>query len=309
MTPFRKKRIRPSGDPSWRKAGMGSRKINPAFLRILSRLYPDHVSGQNKSGNRFAMEMHTFRADVSNEPIFTSILSPGEPSMKEDRSTQAPEVPVELFKLLGHDVRNALTSIQLLTQIALRHQETQTAEQLRSFLTKIDGQSAKLAGLVNELLDVARIQAGRLNLQKQQVDLEGFLGEVSRRAAAAITGPEISWGPPPAAQVELDQARIQQAVTCILLHGARDIPGVTAIGVRSGILHASLEISMEFRHARSGDETKVFRELNGTRGDDPLPAPGLFIAAEIIRLHGGTVRTETADDTLTTVHLTLPVSS
>ncbi|HEY1007939.1 MAG TPA: HAMP domain-containing sensor histidine kinase [Sphingobacteriaceae bacterium] len=229
--------------------------------------------------------------------------------MKEDRTAQAPEVPVELFKILGHDVRNALTSIQLLTQIALRQQEKQTAEQLRSFLTKIDGQSAKLAGLVNELLDVARIQAGRMSFQKQHVDVAGFLGEVSRKAAAAITGPEINWGEPPAAQAELDQARIQQAVTCILSHGARHIRGVTAIGVRSGIMNGNLNISMEFRHAEPGDEAEVFWELNGTGADDPLPDPKLFIAAEIIRLHGGTIRSETAEDTLTTVHLTLPVSS
>lgn len=287
---------------------MGSRKMFPAFLKILSRLYPDHIFRQNKSGNRFAMKMHTFKADVSNEPILTSILSPGEPSMKEDRTAQAPEVPVELFKILGHDVRNALTSIQLLTQIALRQQEKQTAEQLRNFLTKIDGQSAKLAGLVNELLDVARIQAGRLTLQKQQVDLEAFLREVSLKAAG-ITGPEISWGQPPAAHAELDHARVMQAVTCILSHGAGHLPGLTGIGVRPGIMNGNLNISMEFRHAKPGDEAEVFWELNGTGADDPLPDPKLFIAAEIIRLHGGTIRSETAEDTLTTVHLTLPVGS
>lgn len=296
--------MRPSSDFRGRKEATGEARV--------PELCPDHVFrayGENKTGNRFAMKMHTFRADVSNEPIFTSTLLPGETSMKEDRTAQAPEVPVELFKLLGHDVRNALTSIQLLTQIALRHQETQTAEQLRNFLTKIDGQSAKLASLVNDLLDVARIQSGRMSFQKQHVDVAGFLGEVSRKAAAAITGPEISWGEPPAAQAELDQARIQQAVTCILSHGARHIRGVTAIGVRSGIMNGNLNISMDFRHAEPCDETGAFRGLNGVGGDEPLPEPGLFIAAEIIRLHGGTVRTETADNILTTVHLSLPVSS
>ncbi|HEY0894909.1 MAG TPA: histidine kinase dimerization/phospho-acceptor domain-containing protein [Sphingobacteriaceae bacterium] len=244
---------------------------------------------------------------MKNEPNTPSGVSAGNSSLKET-TPPAPEVPVELFKLLGHDVRNALTSIQLLTQIALRHPEAETAGHLRNFLTKIDSQSAKLCTVVNDLLDVARIQAGRMTIRRQQVRLDEFLAETGKKAAAAVGPLRVSWGRSPAATAELDPARMTQILACILSHGAGALPEVSGMDVKFELLDSDLRCVMTFRHREAADMAQAFGGLNDQTGEQGyLPNPSLYIAAALIRLHEGTVTIALSEAAGTIVDLTVPV--
>ncbi len=254
------------------------------------------------------MKRNTFRPDVKNEPNAASGDTAGKPTLKEATTPPAHEVPVELFKLLGHDVRNALTSIQLLTQIALRHPETETAAHLRNFLTKIDGQSAKLCTVVNDLIDVARIQAGRLTIRRQPVQLEGFLADAGKKAAAAVNAPAITWGRSPEAEADLDPARMTQVLTCVLAYAARAIPEISGIEVGFELLNNDLRCTMAFLHPEAAQMQVAFDGLADRISDEgALPDPGLYIAAEIIRLHEGAVSIVRDQAAGTTVQVTVPV--
>jgi signal transduction histidine kinase len=248
--------------------------------------------------------IHIFKLQVNNEKIFHSLSSSGQPTGGKNTAP----LPLELIKQMGHDVRNALTSIQLLTQIGLRHKEAETSEHLKGFLTRIDTQSAKLANLVNELVDITRIQSGRLNIRKQPVDLKHFLEDTQNKMATADKGPLITWPEPQSVKIELDPGRIHQVMTSVIFHATKRLPGLSRINITTERQNDALRMSMEVLHAEPDAAVLTFPGLGDRNaGEDPIPDPALFIAAEIIRSHEGAISLSQNPETGTTVHITLPL--
>lgn len=274
----------------------------------LSKEYPYLLlvtRGKNKNGVEFAMKMNIFKIQVNNKPVLTSFISM-EPSNNQHSADSSPAV--ELMKQLGHDVKNALTSIQLLTQIALRNKELELAPHTKDFLTKIDSQSVKLGGLVNDLLDISRIHSDRLTIKKQAIDFKPFWEDILAKSQAILTSQKSMDEEVPVIQVHLDPFRIRQAITCILEHGKKNIEGLQGVAMEAGTDAGELQVRIHFDHSPSEGGEQTFTGLDPLTSatDQPLD-PAMFITARSIELHQGTTGVQHHPDGGTTVRFTLPV--
>src|SRR5207249_6760202 len=80
----------------------------------------------------------------------------------------------EFLSVASHELKTPITSLRGFTELLLRQLDrgaTVDVAQLRPMLGAIDRQSAKLARLVGELLDVSRIEVGKLRLDRTETDL------------------------------------------------------------------------------------------------------------------------------------------
>ena len=216
----------------------------------------------------------------------------------------------ELVSVVAHELRSPLTSVKGFTATLLGKWERFGDEQKLHMLATINSDADRLTRLISELLDVSRIETGRLELRKQVVDVPALIerdiagrvaaGEPADRFVVTSTGAlgEIWADPDKLAQV------IGNIVENALRHGAGTVSitvgpagdgaGVTVVDEGAGISAAALpRIFIKFWH-----DTR--------RGGTGL---GLFIAKGIVDAHGGTIEAGNSTSSGAQVRFTLPAGT
>lgn len=203
--------------------------------------------------------------------------------------------------LLGHELRNPLApirnAVQLMQQAGLGSEAAQWATNV------IDRQSAHLARLVDDLLDVTRIDHGKIELRKEVVDLRGLLqGTVQdHRGVVEQAGVLLTLDVPSTAVLAHgDRIRLAQIIGN-LLHNATKF---TARGGRIGMRVAQegpmaiVEVSDNGAGISPDNLERIFELFaqerpSGVGGNTGLGI-GLALTRKLVELHGGTVRAASA---------------
>jgi signal transduction histidine kinase len=153
-------------------------------------------------------------------------------------------------------------------------------------------QTERLANLVDELLDLSRLDAGAIPLHKASFSLSSLLSDVVSEAAL-VRGVrfEVSVTPPEAV-VTADRGRLFQVVANLLENAARHGPagGVVRVLAELRIGEVRIEVCDEGPGIALADRTRVFERF--TRGERPTGGGtglGLAIARWAVELHGGTI--------------------
>ena len=183
--------------------------------------------------------------------------------------------------------------------------------QARQALRVIDLQSRKLSNLVSQLLDVTRLEAGRLSLERRVVDIGDLIANVV--AATATGGTEHTLvariSTPVLALV--DPVRIEQVVTGLLDNALRFSPPGSSIEI--DLEHASREIvRLIVRDHGPGipeqERGQLFTRFYHTQATEQTGGMGLglFIGREIALLHGGSIEADFPEEGGSRFLVTLP---
>jgi PAS domain S-box-containing protein len=202
---------------------------------------------------------------------------------------------------LAHELRNPLAPIRQAAAIA--RAGNVPADRVRWSVEVIDRQAAKMALLLDDLLDVSRITHGRLELHRRTVDV----AEVVRSAVETVTplldaSRHVLRTDLPAAPLPLhaDPLRLSQVVANLLTNAARYSPAGSPIGLgvrRDGTV-AEIVVSDQGIGIAPDQLGAVFEMF--WQGSDPVVrhegglGVGLALARGLVELHGGTLRAHSA---------------
>jgi signal transduction histidine kinase len=200
----------------------------------------------------------------------------------------------------AHDLRNPLSSVRGLSQLML--EMPLPPEQQREFVATIHRTSAEMLGLVNDLLDVATIEAGRLDLKTEAADLAALVRErlvhlepLAGRKSIAV---DFAAGEAPA---RIDRARFGQVVDNLVSNAIKFSPPGTAVRIRvdadAGVARLAVEdrgpgISEEDRPRLFGKFVKLTARPTAGESSTGL---GLSIVRKVVDAHGGTIAVESAE--------------
>ncbi len=90
-----------------------------------------------------------------------------------EQARAASEAKTTFLSHMSHDIRTPINGIMGMTEIALRHQED--PEMVKDCLNKIDSSSRHLLSLVNDVLDLSRVEAGKTNINHEPFDLRALI--------------------------------------------------------------------------------------------------------------------------------------
>jgi signal transduction histidine kinase len=223
----------------------------------------------------------------------------------------------DLIANVSHELRTPITALQgLLENIVDGVAEAEPAT-MRTALA----QTERLGRLVTELLDLSRLDAGVVPLNRAQIDVAAFLGGVAREATvnAAGAGRDVRFEvAAPAVTVSGDPERLHQVFANLLDNAARHSPPGGTVTVRAERRgdHLLVAVTDEGEGIPAADRDRVFeRFTRGERAADGGTGLGLAIARWVVQLHNGTIAVvDPADEPAPhratpgcAIHVTLPL--
>lgn len=204
-----------------------------------------------------------------------------------------------LISTVAHELRSPLTSVKGFSSTLLRRWDRFTDEQKQLMLQTIEADADRVTRLITELLDISRIDAGRLQVRRQPVDLPAAVrGQVERALASGNGEADPEWFVVDVAadlpEVWVDPDRLEQMLANLLENGRRH--GRTPVHVRVATDPASSpdEPGVEIVVEDSGegipeaDIPLVFSKFwrGERRGGTGL---GLYVVRGLAEAHGGRI--------------------
>jgi signal transduction histidine kinase len=209
------------------------------------------------------------------------------------RLLEADRMKDEFVALISHDLRTPLTSIMGYVELSL---DEELGDDARSFLEVVSRSSNRLLRLVDDLLFVARLQSGRLDLTPSRLDLNEVARQAAEEARGRADAKDLELvvdanGPVP---VDADRGRVFQLLDNLISNAVKFTPdgGTIEIRVRAND-DACLEVCDTGIGFTAAEAVRVFERFYRTDRAVERQVPGtglgLFIAAAIADAHGGRI--------------------
>ncbi|RKH72331.1 sensor histidine kinase [Corallococcus aberystwythensis] len=222
----------------------------------------------------------------------------------------------EFLSIASHELKTPVTSLQLSVQGLMRlgrtgALRTASVEAVTHSLEVIERQAKRMAKLVNTLLDVSRIHAGRLELEFEEVDLAALVRDVAARFAPelATSGTRLLVHADTPVPGVWDRSRLDQIVTNLLSNAIKYGEGrPIELRVEGDAVMARLEVQDQGigipaeRHARI---FRAFERAVSSRHYGGLGL-GLHIVNQLVERLGGSVRVESETGQGATFTVELP---
>ena len=221
----------------------------------------------------------------------------------------------EFLGLVSHELRAPLTSIKGSTAAVLGAGRVFGAVEMREFFRIIDGQADHMIGLVADLLDAGRIDAGTLSVEPEPTEVAALVDQARNTFLSGGARHTVLIDLPPGlAPAMADRQRIVQVLNNLLSNAARHAPESAPIrvsAVRDGA-HVAVAVADEGRGVPPELLPRLFQKYTaaGQAGGGPGgPGLGLAICKGLVEAHGGRIRAESAGAGRgSTFTFTLPVA-
>ncbi|HYU75003.1 MAG TPA: HAMP domain-containing sensor histidine kinase, partial [Ktedonobacteraceae bacterium] len=227
----------------------------------------------------------------------------------------------EFIKLAAHELRNPLAALKGFTSMlgyqTARGRGPQLADWQREALSEIEQVTARLDKFTEDLLDVTRLQAGRLVLSHEPIDLVTLVRKMLMQAQVTTKRHTFSFETPlTSLVVEVDRVRIEQVFSNLLGNAVKYSPQGGPIEV---VLRAEVESHSALLSIRdqgigipASQQGRIFgrfvRAENARMTEIAGTGLGLYLSHEVIEWHGGRLWFESEEGAGSTFFLTLPIT-
>ena len=224
----------------------------------------------------------------------------------------------EFVAKVSHELRTPLTSVKEGLSLLLDNALGKINADQRDFVTTMDGDIDRLAELINNMLDVSKIEAGRMRLTRGRVQLPQLIESLARSYHAIMghrtLSSEIAPSLPP---VFGDANRLVQILTNLLSNAIKFTPDDGRITFRLSCRNDLVAVAVEDNGAgvAADDLPKLFRKFSqvgssaAAAGAPRGTGLGLVVCKELAELHGGTIEVASTLGQGTTFTVLLPAYS
>jgi PAS domain S-box-containing protein len=227
----------------------------------------------------------------------------------------------DFIKMASHELKTPITSIKGYVQLLLTIYDEMNEDKLqtskptiRSSLSTISKQVSKLTRLVSELLDLSRIETGKLELNEGEFDINLLVEESVQDVRQTTSQHALIIKSDFDGKLYGDKDRISQVLLNLLANAIKYSPGGEPIEVNVSGNKESVSISIS-DHGIGIDRkehTKIFERFYRVEGKSEQTYPGfgigLFIANEIVERHHGAITLQSEKGKGSVFTITLPVT-
>lgn len=204
----------------------------------------------------------------------------------------------EFISVVSHELRSPLTPIRGFSQLIARDLQKEGGHQQHvDWLVTLQRHVDRVTRLVDDLLDVSRLRAGRLHIRCSPVDLVQLCQSVvESRNATAAEHEVVLTSSVPELVLEIDDDRIHQVLDNLVGNAVKYAPGglvTVGIAVEGTTGDVVLSVTDEGPGIPVPDQAQLFSPFYRSRSASESAVPGLglglYICRELIEAHGGTI--------------------
>jgi signal transduction histidine kinase len=201
----------------------------------------------------------------------------------------------EFISAATHELKTPVTTLKGYTQILQKRLNSEGQTETLEFFGKMDAQINKLTSLIDDLLDVSRLDSGRLQFRMENFNFDEVVKETIDALQLSSTRHKISQDGSLGINVYGDKDRISQVISNLLINAIKYSPTADKIIVKTKGGKDSVTLSVHdfgIGIARQ-NQKKIFERFHriteGKEATFPGIGLGLYICSEIVKHHGGEI--------------------
>ena len=221
----------------------------------------------------------------------------------------------EFLANMSHELRTPLNAIIGFSEVLIERMFGELNDRQADYLKDIHGSGKHLLSLINDILDLSKIEAGHMQLELTRFHLPSALSDAMTlvRERALRHGIELSLNVDAQIdEIRADERKFKQMVLNLLSNAVKFTPDGGRVDVSAQVVDHGIEIAV--RDTGIGispeDQGALFAEFKQVGGDHARNAEGtglgLALTKRLVELHGGEIRIESAPDKGSTFSFTLP---
>jgi signal transduction histidine kinase len=223
----------------------------------------------------------------------------------------------EFLANMSHELRTPLNAILGFSQVLREEMFGEVNEKQREYLDDILSSGNHLLSLINDVLDLSKVEAGQIELEVAPFSLREALerGVVMVRERASKDGVRLALATEPAADVvEGDERRIRQVIFNLLSNAVKFTPEGGSVDVSAAKVNGEVRVAVADTGPglAADDQERIFDEFQQTEtGIEQREGTGLGLALSkrFVELHGGRIWVDSELGTGSTFVFTLPAGS
>jgi PAS domain S-box-containing protein len=277
------------------------------------------ISGLRKSGEEFPAEASIQRMEVNGRNVYAAVLRDVSARYRaEEELHQAIRARDDMMGIVSHDLRNPASAVKMLARSILAEALERALPPDVTERVEIIGQAAaQIDSLIQDLLDVTRLEAGRLTVSAHDVEpaplVEAALYALHALSESGGVTLEATYEEP-LPMVHADPERVTQLLSNLVGNALKFTPAGGRVDVRVEPQPGGGGVVVSVADTGSGipaDQLphvfdRFYQVSSGRKGSRHGAGLGLTIARGIVEAHGGTISIESAPGRGTTVRFTLP---
>jgi PAS domain S-box-containing protein len=217
------------------------------------------------------------------------------------------------ISMASHELKTPLTVLRVYTQLLLDMCKAEGRQDIVPYLFKMDDQTNKLTNLVVDLLDISKMQAGQIEMAREAVNMEVLVRETIE-SLQPTTSHRLSIEGKAPGTITGDRERLGQVLIILLNNAIKYSPHADTVVVRLARAEEEhlLTVAVQDFGIGIGKEhqgrlfQRFYRALSKQDKTFPGMGIGLYIAHEIIQLHGGKMWVESIEGSGSTFYFSLP---
>ena len=236
-----------------------------------------------------------------------------EAASKAEAARQSDELKSTLLDALAHEFKTPLTSIKA-ASTALLSNSPLKQEQQHELISIVDEETGRLSALVTEAIQMARIEAGRVQLHRENHSVCDLIRLVLQKTGTATENRDIQLTiPPEVPPVWVDRELMEVAVRQLLDNALKYSPPDSPISIAVSRSAGRVLVSVADRGPGipEAEQSRIFDKFyraEASRHQIPGAGLGLAVAREIVHAHGGEIWVESRPADGSVFHISMPAA-
>lgn len=219
----------------------------------------------------------------------------------------------DFIGMVSHELKTPLTSLAAIIQVAQKKLAQSEDQFLSDAMEKANQQARRMASMINSFLNISRLEAGKLLIEKQPFDLGQLLQEILEETRLTVTSHIFNLKECTNLKVNADRDKIISVISNLISNAVKYSPKGRLIDIScklNGNMMVTVSVKDEGMGIKPEDLSYIFDryyrvETNHTRHISGFGI-GLYLSAEIIKRHGGEIWAESELDKGSTFYFSLP---
>jgi signal transduction histidine kinase len=220
----------------------------------------------------------------------------------------------EFISMASHELKTPVTSLKGFTNVLQRRLRKRGDEQTLHFLTRMDAQLNKLTKLISDLLDISRMQTGKMSFLEECFDLNEAIHEIVENLQAATSTHRLDLEEAAHVHVIGDKDRIGQVLINLITNAIKYSPQADAVIIRIAKDQENALVSVQDFGIGIAEahQQKIFERFYQVADPEEKTYPGLgiglYISHQIIQRHRGCMWVKSKKGAGATFYFTLPLA-